>query len=146
MVRFIGVLMVGWMLVAALQAQDSEEGSVRSKILALESVWNRAEASKDLSALDSIFDNALVYVDSDGTLMTKAEFLSRVKAKHLEQVVTISMAVQVIGDIAVATGIYQASELKNGRPAVQRGRFVDTWVNKGGIWRCVAAQSTPILR
>jgi ketosteroid isomerase-like protein len=145
--RFICVLLIAWtpVAVAVLVAQDSDEASVRSKIIALEQVWNQAEAFKDLKALDSLFDSALVYVDSDGTLMTKAEFLSHVKSNRLQQVVTMSMTVQVSGDTAIATGIYQANELKNGKPTLQRGRFIDTWVKRDGTWVCIAAQATPIL-
>ena len=46
-------------------------------MLALEHAWNQAEAFKDLKALDSLFDNSLVYIDYDGSELTKAEFLSR---------------------------------------------------------------------
>lgn len=143
--RFICVLLIVWTSVAFLVAQESDEASVRSKIIALEQIWNQAEALKDLKALDSLFDNALVYVDSDGTLMTKAEFLSHVKSNQLQQVVTISMAVRVSGDTAIATGIYRASELKSSKPTLQRGRFIDTWVKRDGTWVCIAAQATPIL-
>ena len=129
-----------------LRAQESDESATRSKILALEHAWNQAEAFKDLKALDSLFDNALVYVDFDGTLMTKAEFLSHVKSAHLEQVVTESMTVQVFDKAAIVTGVYRSSELKNGKQVVRRGRFVDTWVYRDSSWVCVAAQATPILR
>jgi hypothetical protein len=87
-----------------------------------------------------------VYVDFDGAVMTKAEFLSRVKSAHLQQVITQSMTVQVFADTAVVSGIYQSSEFKDGKTLVKRGRFIDTWVYKDSNWTCVAAQSTPILR
>lgn len=124
---------------------DSEAVAARSKILALEHVWNQAEGAKDLKALDSIFDNALVYVDSDGSLLTKAEFLSRVKSAPVEQVITQSMTVEIFGNTAVVTGTYQAIELKDGKPAILRGRFVDTWALRNSNWICVAAESTPIM-
>jgi ketosteroid isomerase-like protein len=126
-------------------SQSIDEAGVRSKILALEHAWDQAEAFGDLKALDSIFDNGLVYVDSDGTLMTKAEFLSHVRAAHLQQVITQSMTVQVFGDTAIATGTYVVKEFKNGKNVQHRGRFVDVWVRKNQAWACVAAEATPIL-
>jgi len=126
--------------------QDLDPAGVRSRILALEHAWNQAEAFNDLKALDAIFDNSLVYVDSDGTLMTKAEFLSHVKAEHLQQAVTQSMAVEVFGDTAIVTGIYLVREFKNGKQITHRGRFVDTWVRRDKNWVCVAAQATPAVR
>ena len=129
-----------------IRAQDTEIAAARSKVLALEHVWNQAEGSKDLKALDSIFDNALIYVDSDGSLLSKAEFLSRVKSASVEQVTTQSMTVQMFDNTAVVTGTYQAIEFKNNKPVISRGRFIDTWALRNSVWVCVAAQATPILR
>jgi ketosteroid isomerase-like protein len=143
--KFVCVLMlVGAVLPLAAQSGD-EEGS-RSKVLALERAWNQAEAFNDLKALDALFDNRLVYVDFDGTLKSKAEFLLGVKAAHMQQVITESMAVQIFGDAAIVTGTYHSKEFKDGKPLVRRGRFVDTWVQKDQTWVCVAAQATPISR
>jgi Domain of unknown function (DUF4440) len=129
--------------ISAVWAQGSDEGASRSKILALEHAWNQAEAFQDVQALDALFDNGLIYIDSDGTMWTKAEFLAHVKEEHMQQVITQSMVVQIFGDTAVVTGTYQASEFKNGRPLVHRGRFVDTWVFRGSVWVCIAAAATP---
>lgn len=141
---------VVWLLIlvgaaVCARAQDSDEGAARSKILALEHAWNQAEAFNDLKALDSIFDNRLVYVDSDGSLMSKAEFLSHVKSSHLQQEVTQAMDVQAFGDTAIVTGTYLAKEFKGGKNIQHRGRFVDVWVRKDQSWVCVAAEATPIL-
>lgn len=130
----------------ASRSQSSDDNAARTRILALEHAWNQAEAFKDLKALDSILDNALLYVDEDGSLLTKAEFLSRVKSAHLQKVVTQSMSVSVFGDTAVVTGVYEAEFFKDGRVKIARGRFVDTWTLRNSTWVCVAAQSTPIVR
>ena len=144
-VKAIFCLILASVTFAPVNAQDADEASARSKILALEHAWNQAEPAKDLKALDVLFDNGFVYVDFDGTLMTKADFLSCVKAGHLQQVATQSMSVEVFGNTAIVTGTYQSSELLHGKRVLRRGRFVDTWVYKGNSWVCVAAQSTPIL-
>lgn len=125
-----------------MTAQDSDESADRSKILALEHAWNLAEAFKDLKALDALFDSGLIYVDADGSLMNKIEFLAHVKSAQLQQVVTQSMFVQVFGATAIVTGTYQSHEFQNGRPVVRRGRFVDAWVLKKSTWVCVAAHHT----
>jgi ketosteroid isomerase-like protein len=133
-------------LARSAPAQDVDEAAARSKILALEHAWNQAEAFNDLKALDALFDSNLVYVDSDGKLMNKAEFLSHVKASHLQQVITQSMNVQVFNDTAIATGTYLAKEFKEGKQISHYGRFVDAWVRRDQTWVCVSAQATPILR
>lgn len=140
--RFIWLVLVP-SLAVPLFAQNQDESGARAKVLALEHAWNQAEAFKDLKALDALFDNGLIYVDSDGTLMTKSDFLSHVKTAPVEQVVTESMAVRIFENTAIATGTYRAKTVKNGKPVFLRGRFVDTWLYRNGTWVCVAAQSTP---
>jgi Domain of unknown function (DUF4440) len=144
--KLVFALLLGNFVARPLLGQDIDLAAQRSKVLALEHVWNQAEELKDLKALDSIFDNSLVYVDSEGTLLTKAEFLSRVKSAPLQQLTTQSMTVEIFDSTAVVTGTYQAIEFKNGKAVVLRGRFIDTWARRNSTWVCVAAQSTPILR
>src|SRR5579863_4239262 len=114
--RLTWLLMLVALTPAILCAQVMDEAGARTKILALEHAWNQAEAFGDLKALDSILDNALVYVDADGALMTKAQFLSHVKSSHLQQVVTQSMTVQIFESAAVVTGTYEAKSFQDGRP------------------------------
>ena len=71
-------------------AQGTSEADTASKILALESAWNQAVETRDTKALDTIFDNFLIYVEHDGSVMTKAEYLSTVRKSvaNPEQVTT----------------------------------------------------------
>ncbi len=144
-VKCVVILAACAMALPPLLGQKADESASRSKILALEHVWDQAESARDLKALDELFDNALTYVEFDGTVMTKAEFLSRVKSAPPHQVTTESMTVEIFGNAAIVTGIYHSSERKGAAPLLRRGRFIDTWVLKGSTWVCVAAQSTLIL-
>jgi ketosteroid isomerase-like protein len=132
---------------AAAAGQENSDGGPTSKILALESAWDRAIENKDLSVLDGLFDNALVYVEYDGTLMTKAEVLSRIKAGNSEaqRIAAQPMMVRVFGTTAVVFATYQEKGMEHGKPYQRRGRFIDTWVFKDGRWVCVAAQATLLL-
>jgi hypothetical protein len=145
-ILFVTLLICSALVFAAPQT-ISDAGAV-TKILALENVWNQAEERKDTKALDSILDNAMVYVDYDGTLRTKAEFLTRVKAtnSHPQQEVTESVSAHMFASTAVVTGVYVANGMENGKTYVRRGRFIDTWAFKDGNWVCVASQATPITQ
>lgn len=118
----------------------------QSKILALENAWNQAEEHKDVHALETLLHPDLVYVDYDGSIMTKAQFIASVKAPalHPEQIVNESMTAHVFGDSAIVTGIYREKGVNNGKPYLHRGRFTDTWVYQNGVWSCVVSQSTLI--
>ncbi len=117
-----------------------EEG----RILALETAWNHAEQNKDVTALDQLLASSLVYVDYDGSLQNKTQFLATAKSEslHPEQITNDEMTAHVYGDAAVVTGIYREKGISKGKPYSRRGRFTDTWVKEKGTWLCVASQST----
>jgi hypothetical protein len=119
----------------------------QTKILALENAWNRAEETKDSKALETLLDSTLVYIDYDGTLMDKAQFIASVKqpALHPEQIVNESMTAHLYAGSAVVTGVYREKGVNHGKPYLRRGRFNDTWVYRDNAWVCVASQSTLIL-
>src|SRR5258708_342824 len=133
---------------ARAQAPDAASQLAASKILALESVWNQAEEKGDIRALDLLFDDALVYIDEDGSSLTKVQFLFRAKGKgaRLQSLVTQTTSVQVYGETALVLGSYRATGVERGKPYRRDGRFIDTWVLKNGTWMCMVAQATPILR
>ena len=128
-------------------AQDNADANVAGKVLALENVWNQAVVHRDTKALDVLFDNLLIYVEYDGRLMTKAEYLASVRHSNAnpDHVTTEGMRAQVYGSAVVVTGIYREKGVEGGKPFQRRGRFVDTWVYKDGNWVCVGAQATLIL-
>jgi len=123
-------------------AQETPE-AVGSKLIALENAWNRASETKDLKGLDQILDDAFVYVGSDGRQMSKAEVLKDVKESGVQQVVAESMIARVHGDTAIVTGLYQFKSVLRGKVHVERGRFVDTWMNRNGGWVAMASVSVP---
>jgi hypothetical protein len=140
----IGILCAST-VAATLCAQDNGENSTRTKILALQHAWSQAEFFRDLKALDALLANDLIYLDCDGSLLTKAEVLARVKSQQLQKAVTDSMTVQVFDDTAVVTGTYRSKELRNGEIVVHAERFTNVWMYKGSMWVCVVAQVTQIL-
>ena len=127
-------------------AQNSAGPDTISKVLALENARNQAESTGDVHALDLILDGAMFYVDEDGALQSKAQFLNRFaerKRNDVQWQVTPAMNVHLYGDTAVVVGTYRARSTQGGTHEWS-GRFIDTWVLKSNAWRCVAAQATPI--
>ena len=131
----------------ALVAQDRSKGTPEEgRILALENAWNRAEQSKDVGALNQLLAPTLIYIDFDGSFMTKDQFLASAKSEGLspEQIVNDQMTAHVYGDCAVVSGTYREKGAFKGKPYLRHGRFTDTWVKLNGTWQCVASQSTLI--
>src|SRR5712671_6362801 len=74
MVLLLGVEMkMAW----ARQAGRSDEGG---HVLALDNSWNRALETKDTRALDLLLADTFVSVDIDGSMETKHQFLTGIKA------------------------------------------------------------------
>jgi ketosteroid isomerase-like protein len=131
----------------AVLAQSEPEAAAKAKVMALEKAWNQAYKLGDTKALGTLLDDAVVLIEDDGTIKSKAEFLASVKSTtaNEEQVAPESMAVHIHGQAAISVGVFAAKGTRNGKPYVRRERFVDTWIIKNGNWVCVATNATPIL-
>jgi ketosteroid isomerase-like protein len=127
-------------------ARAQERADAESKVLALERLWGAAAQLRDIKALDSIFDEGLVYVDIDGRLMTKAEVLADTKAVSAVEIVLQSSAAHSHGKVVMVTGVMRLRGVEKGKPYERYGRFLDTWVNKGDQWVCLASMSTPVKK
>jgi len=131
-------------LIGLAQEPKGQAGEDEGKILALEAVWNRAEQSKDINALSKIFAANMTYVDTDGSMRTREQFLARVKNETdaPDQLATENVVTRSFGDCVVVTGTYRAKW--NKKNMTQKGRFTDTWAKVDGNWQCVASQATLI--
>lgn len=131
-----------------LCAQNESDSAAQAKVVALEKAWNQAYKLGDAKAMSALLDDSIVLVEDDGSVKTKAEFLSTVKATsgNEEQVEPESIKVRVFGPTAIAVGVFAAKGTKGGKPYVHRERFVDTWILKNGNWVCVATNATPMTR
>ena len=144
--RQTGLLTV-FVCAASLLVMGQDDSSVQSKVIALEKAWNQAYKLGDTKALGTLLDDAVVLIEDDGTIKSKAEFLASVKSTtaNEEQVAPESMTVHIHGQTAISVGVFAAKGTRNGKPYVRRERFVDTWIMKNGNWVCVATNATPIL-
>jgi ketosteroid isomerase-like protein len=127
-------------------AQEKPGTADEIQIRQLERAWNQAEANQEVKEVSNLVDDTLVYTDYGGSIMDKAEYMKWVaapqqKADHLYDE---GLTVHVYGNAAVVAGIYRESGSNKGKHYVIRSRYTDTWIRRGGIWRCVASQSTLI--
>jgi ketosteroid isomerase-like protein len=120
---------------------SGEEG----RIIALESAWDQAEQNRDANALAKLLADNLVYVDYDGSLSTKQQFLASIKGGDVtgEQINNEGVTVRMYNNnVAVSTGVYRDKGVQKGKAFQRRGRFTNVWLNQNGGWQCIASQST----
>lgn len=139
-----GLLILSLAMIVPTKAALPQNSGDKTTILALENAWNQAEAHKDAHALDQLLAESLAYTDTDGSFMTKMQFLESAKNSAVQNMVLINEGeqVQMFGDAAVVTGIFHEKGNEKGRAISRTGRFTDTWVKQSGTWLCVASQST----
>ena len=151
MKRICSLVAITCAVVVLAPAQSDLEAAARTKVVALEQLWNQAYKSGDTKALDSILDDGIVLVNDDGSVQTKAEFLASVKATvaqpnaQQQQVAPESLSVHVFGNVTIATGVMKVKGVEGGKAYARRERFVDTWLYKHGNWVCVGTDATPVL-
>ena len=131
----------------SISAQEENGDRTVATIRALEHEWETAQSRNDNLALDRIFDNALVYIES-GKLVTKGEYLSRIRVEDpsQQQVVVELERVSIFGNTAIVVGIYRERSRKGGKSHLQTWRYIYTWVLKKGSWVLVAAAASPLTR
>ena len=138
--KAVGALILGLCVVVVLvAAEDEHEAGIKTKIVALEKVWNQAYKLGDTKSLNELLDDHIVLINDDGSTQTKELFLASVKASNSreEQVSPESMSVHVYGTTAIATGVFRAKGMNNGKSYIR--------VLKGSNWVCVGTNATPII-
>jgi ketosteroid isomerase-like protein len=130
----------------SIYAEQPAQDSDSARVLSLETLWNQAEVDKDASALDHLLAENFTFVDIDGSLKNKAEFLDSIKhpPEHIETIGNESLKARVHQDVVIVIGTYHERGTLNGKGYYHHGRFTDTWVRQGSSWMCIASQSTLI--
>lgn len=138
---------LGVVMWAAIQVNAQElgrAGSNEAMLRALENSWGQAVMAKDMKALEMLLGADLVFVDYDGKLMDRQQYMASIKAapRAASQVTNELMTVHSYGTVAVVNGLYHERGTRNGKAYVLHERFTDTWVLRHGNWVCVASHST----
>jgi ketosteroid isomerase-like protein len=142
----VALLLLAAAFPAGAQSPENDHTD-QSTVLALENAWNQAVQQKAAAALDLLLANDLVYIEYDGTLMNKTEYLSSVKAQsyHATRIMNESISAHSFGEMVVVYGVYrEIGTLSGGKPYLRRERFTDLWVRRKSAWVCVISQSTSI--
>jgi ketosteroid isomerase-like protein len=142
-ILFLALMMLGFGASVKGHPRVSDD---ETQLIQLERAWNQAEAGADPSAIASLFEETLVYVDYDGSLMNKSEYLRSVgnPAARPDHMYDEGMKAHVYGSAGIVSGVYRETGTSKGTPYTRRARFTDTWIKRDGQWKCVASQSTLI--
>lgn len=114
------------------------------ELSALEDQRCAAMVNADADALAKLLDDALVWTHSSAKVDSKESFLAALKAgntRYLE-IKRVDEQIRIHGDLAVITGIAEMKVELQGEPRQLRNRYTDAWVQRDGVWKMTAWQST----
>jgi len=115
-----------------------------ANIIELDRKRMAAMAEKDITTLNAVLSDDLVYCHSSARLDTKQSLIGAMQSGTTvySAVEPSEVKAQDLGDAVVLTGIARIRVMSNGKPNAFAVRFTDVYANKGGQWQMVSWQST----
>ncbi|MFD1559084.1 nuclear transport factor 2 family protein [Paraburkholderia silviterrae] len=104
----------------------------------LEHQWTQAAANGDRSMLNDLLDDKFLEILPNGTHRSKRDLLAAVALPPGGSQVLEDVRVQVLGDLAVVTGINRYTPARGFRPIEYR--FADVFMKREDGWRVVGAR------
>ena len=117
-----------------------------AEIRRLDREWNEAYPRRDLAALGRVLADDWLCIDGRGLVITKEELLERVRTAppQFDEHRFDEFSLRLFGDAAVVTGRLSGSGADEGGPFSFSQRFTRVYARRGGAWRAVATQVTPV--
>ena len=110
----------------------------------MENRWAAATSGHDIAAVQELLAGDYVGVTAGGNIVNKAGLLAELRRDKntYESVANSRVDVRVHGTTAIVVGTTkQKGKDAAGKPFSYTYRWTDTWVQRDGVWRCVASQS-----
>jgi ketosteroid isomerase-like protein len=139
-------LTVSFLIFGQAKPQPSAQSTVQ-ELTALELAWAEASRQHDGTWFEKHLADTYVSTDQNGVIYDKAARIARVKnpARKVEALSFENIKVQLYGDTAIVAGLSISKGSYEGKDSSGRSRWTDTWVKRGGQWRCVAGHSSTVV-
>ena len=128
------------------QATKSTASADAEALKQLERDWSDAQKAADMDKLNQIVADDWTGLSSDGTKMTKKQFLADVKsgANKLQSFEFGPMDVKMLGNIAVVQGSDTEKSSNKGKDTSGKWAWMDVFVKRDGKWQAVRSQSAKV--
>ena len=144
--RLRACLFAAAMVAVASGAGAQRVTSDQDTLIELEQKWDAAFHNHDPKFIETLLADEFVVTYGDGARGDKATEL-RLAADFGQQVDSSKLddfIVKVYGNTAVVWFTQRLVGPVQGKPVAISYRYVDVWVNRDGVWKCVASQSTRV--
>lgn len=121
---------------------------VEQDINDLENARYRAMVSSDITTLDQVLADDLIYTHSSGRVDDKAQYLESIRSGALRYLSAERQqdSLRVYGDVVILQGRMKAHIVSGGIERQLDNVFTCVWARKTQGWRMVNWASTPIRK
>jgi ketosteroid isomerase-like protein len=141
------IVALGMMGVASSQEATHEpDADIQKAILAADNERYDAMQKKDMAALDRLHGDGLVFINTKGRMLNKAEYLEEIRSGALKflSVETDDYTFCIYGDTAIMSGRAKSVVEYHGVVNKKPRRFTSVFIKMHGQWVLVAHQATLI--
>jgi ketosteroid isomerase-like protein len=140
------VVLLASLVSVAFPQQNKTLPLVQDTVLRLEQQWEGALTNSDVSALEKLYDDTLIYTHSNGKVDTRESYLAAIKsgATKYQSMKRDDIKVSVYGRTAVVTCHWDVHILSRGNKTDLNARYIHVYAEQPGGWKLVAHESTRI--
>lgn len=134
-----------WGLIAGLLVASAfvsaQEKSDAATVRALELKWTESYKQHNIDILSSLLSDEFVITIEDGSVYSKAGYISHTadSGVHVQVAEMSDVRVRTHGDTAIVTGSYHEKGESSGKPYEYHDRFTDVWIKAAGKWQVIAS-------
>jgi CheY-like chemotaxis protein len=126
--------------------KQADNLQAEQELLNLQKDWNTAMIKADGDMLHQLLADEFEITDHTGSTRRKMEYvlLATSEVRPTQSLQTDLVKARIYGDAAVVSGQASVREQSEGEELIRQHRFTNTWIKRGGQWRCVASQTTAV--
>lgn len=137
-------------LIVALAAGSaaSAAASGAQQLVDIEANWSKAYVNHNIAFLDSTIADDWTSQDDSGKPIHKADLIGNVKSGKMKTAMMSNHDVhaRIVGDIAIVQGADDEKSSFNGKDTSGTYTWTDIFQKRGGQWKAIASQVTPVAR
>lgn len=144
----LAITLVCWMGFERANAEETPESVEQAKqeVIKVSNQLDEALARNDADAVSPFLSDELEYTQQSGRLLSKADWLARLRAKKIDTVVMEHEVghLHVFGNTVILTGVSHSKVVFSGKVSNEPRRFTRTFVRQNGKW-LLAAQHVCVI-
>jgi ketosteroid isomerase-like protein len=133
-------------LCATLASAAGKNADVVAHLKQLSDNWDRVIVAKDKAAIADNMAEDFRIIDRRGNIEGKQAFVEGILDPKLtiDPYTVEDFEIRLYGDTALLSGRSHMTGTYEGKPFASNYRYIDIYVRKGGVWKIVSVQITPL--